>query len=43
MHEQKSAEIIRDPITEDELRAKEHITPDDVLRLNKITTGRVSR
>lgn len=30
-------EIIRSPITEAELQAKDVITPDDVLRLNYIT------
>ncbi|KAI1729978.1 GMP-PDE, delta subunit domain-containing protein [Ditylenchus destructor] len=33
-----SSEIIRQPITEDELRAKSVITPEDVLRLNHISS-----
>ena len=33
-----SAEIIRQPITEEELRAKDVITPEDVLRLTRTTT-----
>uniref|UniRef100_A0A914RQP7 Uncharacterized protein n=1 Tax=Parascaris equorum TaxID=6256 RepID=A0A914RQP7_PAREQ len=28
---------IREPLSEDELRSRAFITPDDVLRLNKIT------
>lgn len=31
---------IREPITEEELRQCEVITPEQVLRLNKITTGK---
>jgi hypothetical protein len=34
-------EKILEPITEEELRAKEFITPEDVLRLNKITEGKI--
>lgn len=33
-------EKILEPITEEELKAKEFITPEDVLRLNKITEGK---
>jgi len=33
-----SPEVIRAPITEEELRAKEFITPEDTLRLNCITS-----
>lgn len=33
------SDIIRTPITEAELRAKEAIGPEDVLRLNCITEG----
>lgn len=32
-------ERILEPITEAELKAKAYITPEDVLRLNKITEG----
>jgi hypothetical protein len=32
---------IREPISEDELRQRQIITPEDVLRLNAITTGKV--
>lgn len=37
-----AADIIRSPITEAELRTKDVISPDDVLRLNCITEGELS-
>ncbi|VDK26331.1 unnamed protein product [Anisakis simplex] len=33
---------IREPLSEDELRSRTVVTPDDVLRLNKITNGACS-
>jgi len=36
-------EIIREPITEEELRAKENISPEDVLRLNHVTSDFLCR
>ncbi|KAF7634378.1 PHD-type domain-containing protein [Meloidogyne graminicola] len=36
-------ELIREPISEEELLAKEFVTPEDVLRLNSVTEGFLCR